>query len=100
MICDARSLIRWSSGCSSPQSCRYFSSPGTTYSILPEPARKPILIPASSTIYRWNEIASALGHTGTQVALQQPANEYFLSDVERLVERALARNMKDRKSET
>ena len=72
----------------------------TTYSILPEPARKPILIPASSTIYRWNEIASALGHTGTQVAVQQPANEYFLSDVERLVERALARNMKDRKSET
>jgi len=72
----------------------------TAYSVLPEPARKPILIPASSTIYRWNEIASALGHTGTQVAVQRPANEYFLSDVERLVERALARNMKDRKSET
>ncbi|MGA3102603.1 MAG: hypothetical protein ABSD61_12140, partial [Terracidiphilus sp.] len=34
------------------------------YSILPEPARKPVLMPASSTIYRWNEIASALGHTG------------------------------------
>lgn len=72
----------------------------TTYCIVPEPARKPILIPASSTIYRWNEIASALGHTGTQVAVQQPANEYFLSDVERVVEKALARNMKDRKSET
>ena len=70
------------------------------YSILPEPPRKPVLMPASSTIYRWNEIASALGHTGTQVAVQQPANNFFLSDVERVVERVLARNMKGRESET
>ena len=71
-----------------------------TYCILPEPARKPILMPASSTIYRWNEIASALGHTGTRVAVQQPANSFFLSDVERVVEKVLARNMKGRESET
>jgi hypothetical protein len=70
------------------------------YCILPEPARKPILMPASSTIYRWNEIASALGHTGTRVAVQQPANSFFLSDVERVVEKVLARNMKGRESET
>jgi hypothetical protein len=70
------------------------------YSILPEPPRKPVLMPASSTIYRWNEIASALGHTGTQVAVQQPANSFFLSDVERVVEKVLARNMKGRESET
>jgi hypothetical protein len=70
------------------------------YSILPEPIRKPVLMPASSTIYRWNEIASALGHTGTQVAVQQPANSFFLSDVERVVEKVLARNMKGRESET
>jgi hypothetical protein len=70
------------------------------YSILPEPARKPVLMPASSTIYRWNEIASALGHTGTKVAVQQPANSFFLSDVERVVEKVLARNMKGRESET
>jgi hypothetical protein len=70
------------------------------YCILPEPARKPILMPASSTIYRWNEIASALGHTGTRVAVQQPANGFFLSDVERVVEKVLARNMKGRESET
>jgi hypothetical protein len=70
------------------------------YWILPEPARKPVLVPASSTIYRWNEIASALGHTGTQVAVQQPANSFFLSDVERVVEKVLARNMKGRESET
>jgi len=70
------------------------------YSILPEPPRRPVLMPASSTIYRWNEIASALGHTGTQVAVQQPANSFFLSDVERVVEKVLARNMKGRESET
>ena len=72
----------------------------TTYCILPEPVRKPILIPASSTILRWNEIATALGHSGTQVAVQQPGSGFFLSDVERVVERVLARNLKDRKSET
>jgi hypothetical protein len=70
------------------------------YCILPEPVRRPILMPASSTIYRWNEIASALGHTGTKVAVQQPANSFFLSDVERVVEKVLARNMKGRESET
>ncbi len=69
------------------------------YSLLPEPAPKPILVPASSTIYRWNEIASALGH-GTSVAVQQPANGFFLSDVERVVEKVLAKNMKDSESET
>jgi hypothetical protein len=72
----------------------------TAYCILPEPARKPVLMPASSTIYRWNEIASALGHTGTRIAVQQPANSFFLSDVERVVEKVLARNMKGRESET
>jgi hypothetical protein len=70
------------------------------YCVLPEPVRRPILMPASSTIYRWNEIASALGHTGTRVAVQQPANSFFLSDVERVVEKVLARNMKGRESET
>ncbi len=70
------------------------------YCIRPEPTRKPVLMPASSTIYRWNEIASALGHTGTKVAVQQPANSFFLSDVERVVEKVLARNMKGRESET
>ncbi len=72
----------------------------TVYCIMPEPVRKPLLMPANSTIYRWNEIASALGHTGTKVAVQQPANSFFLSDVERVVEKVLARNMKGRESET
>jgi hypothetical protein len=71
-----------------------------TYSAVPVPARKPLMMRANSTIYRWNEIASALGHTGTQVALQQPANSFFLTDVEKVVEKVLTRNLKGRESET
>ena len=58
------------------------------------------MIPLNSTILRWNEIASALGHTGTQVAVQQPASGFFLTDVERVVEDVLNRNLKSRESET
>jgi hypothetical protein len=70
------------------------------YCVLPEAARKPVMMPANSTIYRWNEIASALGHTGTQIAVQQPANSFFLTDVERVVEKVLTRNLKGRESES
>ncbi len=42
------------------------------YCALPEPARKPMVVPANSTIYRWNEIASALGHTGTRSPCSSP----------------------------
>jgi hypothetical protein len=69
-----------------------------TYFGLPEPVRKPVVIPANSTIYRWNEIASALGHTGTQVAVVQPASSFFLTDVEKVVDKVLTRNL--RESET
>ena len=69
------------------------------YCALPEPVRKPVMIPVNSTIYRWNEIASALGHTGTQVAVQQPANSFFLTDVESVVDKVLNRNLKRRESE-
>jgi hypothetical protein len=69
------------------------------YFAMPDPTPKPVLIPANSTIYRWNEIASALGYTGTKVAVQQPANGFFLTDVERVVEMVLARNIKGGESE-
>jgi len=72
----------------------------TAYCALPEPARKPLVMPVNSTIYRWNEIASALGHTGTQVAVQQPANSFFLTDVENVVEKVLNRNLQSRESES
>ncbi|MGB6744387.1 MAG: hypothetical protein WBE38_12140 [Terracidiphilus sp.] len=69
------------------------------YCALPEPARQPVVMPANSTVYRWNEIASALGHTGTQVAVQQPANSFFLTDVEKVVDKVLNRNLKGQQSE-
>jgi hypothetical protein len=67
------------------------------YVSLPEPSREPLVMPANSTIYRWNEIASALGH-GTKVAVQQPANGFFLTDVERVVEKVLTRNLQSTES--
>jgi hypothetical protein len=67
------------------------------YCALPEPARQPFVMPANSTIYRWNEIAAALGH-GTQIAVQQPANSFFLTDVERVVEKVLTRNLQGNES--
>jgi len=70
------------------------------YCAFPEVVRKPLMMPANSTIYRWNEIASALGHTGTQIAVQQPANSFFLTDVEKVVEKVLTRNLKGRESES
>jgi hypothetical protein len=70
------------------------------YCALPERVRRPVVMPVSSTIYRWNEIASALGHTGTQVAVHQPANSFFLTDVERVVEKVLNRNLKSSESES
>jgi hypothetical protein len=70
------------------------------YAALPATARQPVVMPANSMLFRWNEIASALGHTGTQVAVQQPASGFFLSDVEKVVEDVLTRNLKGRESET
>lgn len=69
------------------------------YAALPEKARQPLMLPVSSTILRWNEIASVLGYTGTQVAVQ-PAGGFVLNDVERVAERMPTRNLKfrDRKS--
>jgi hypothetical protein len=82
--------------------CMILASLGiwVAYCALPETVRKPVMMPANSTIFRWNEIASALGHTGTQIAVQQPANSFFLTDVEKVVEKVLTRNLKGRESES
>jgi hypothetical protein len=69
------------------------------YFALPELVRKPVVLPVNSTILRWNEIASALGHTGTKVAVQHSASGFFLTDVEKAVEEALTRNLESRESE-
>ncbi len=62
------------------------------YCVKPVLSRKPVTISANSTIYRWNEIAAALGH-GTQVAVQQPSGSFFLADVEKVVDKVLTRSM-------
>ncbi len=69
------------------------------YCALPEPVRKPVVMRANSTIYRWNEIAAALGH-GTQVAVQQPANSFFLTDVEKVVDKVLTRSLQNSESKS
>jgi hypothetical protein len=66
------------------------------YAALPEPVRRPIVVAANSTIYRWNEIASALGHKGANIAVPQPAtSSLFLTDVEKLVDKVLTRTLKE-----
>ncbi|MFC5861174.1 hypothetical protein ACFPT7_02590 [Acidicapsa dinghuensis] len=69
------------------------------YSTMPEPARKTMTVPVNSTIYKWDQIASALGHKGTQVAMQ-PSQSFFLVDVEKVVERAFTRTLQGKESES
>jgi hypothetical protein len=69
------------------------------YAVIPEPVRKTVTVPVNSAIYKWDQIASALGHKGTQVAVQ-PAPSFFLVDVEKVVERAFIRTLKGKESES
>jgi hypothetical protein len=69
------------------------------YSASPEPVRKTVTVPVNSTIYKWDRIASALGHKGTQVAVQ-PSQSFFLVDVEKVVERAFTRTLQSKESES
>lgn len=69
------------------------------YSTMPEPVRKTMTVPVNSTIYKWDQIASALGHKGTQVAMQ-PSQSFFLVDVEKVVERAFTRTLQGKESES
>jgi hypothetical protein len=69
------------------------------YSAMPEPVRKTVTVPVNSAIYKWDQIASALGHKGTQVAVE-PSPSFFLVDVEKVVERAFIRTLKSKESES
>jgi hypothetical protein len=69
------------------------------YTIIPEPVRKPVTVAVNSAIYKWDQIASALGHKNTQVAVQ-PAQSFFLVDVEKVVDRAFVRTLKGKESES
>ncbi|HEY9127598.1 MAG TPA: hypothetical protein VIM62_10760 [Acidobacteriaceae bacterium] len=69
------------------------------YTVLPEPVRKPVTVPVNSAIYKWDQIASALGHKNTQVVVQ-PTPSFFLVDVEKVVDRAFVRTIKGKESES
>jgi hypothetical protein len=63
------------------------------YFALPEPQaeREAITLPVSSPLIRWNEIATALGHSTPHVAVGQ-SGATFLQDVEQVVDKVLTKN--------
>lgn len=69
------------------------------YALLPRVSHAPVVMPAGSTIYRWNEIASALGHTETSIAVHKANSSFFLNDVEKVVEKVLSRKLKGHETE-
>jgi hypothetical protein len=69
------------------------------YSALPEPSRAPVALTETSPIYKWDQIASALGHKTPEPVLQ-PAPSFFLIDVEKVVDRAFVRTLKGKESES
>ena len=64
-----------------------------TYFLLPERQEDAIVIapPEPSPLIRWNDVAQALGHSSPRVAAGTSTG-FFLQDVERVVDRVLARN--------
>ena len=57
-----------------------------------EPARNEVAIPAKSPLARWNEIAMVLGPGNGRIAIAAPASDFFLQDVEKVVDRILTKN--------
>lgn len=63
------------------------------YFLLPQRAaeREVQYVPSPSPLIRWNDVAQALGH-GTPRVAAGASTGFFLQDVERVVDRVLARN--------
>jgi hypothetical protein len=64
----------------------------SAYFLLPEPARRVTALNASSPLARWNEIATTFGHSTPRVPVAVPASDFFLQDVEKVVDRILIKN--------
>jgi hypothetical protein len=64
----------------------------SAYFLVPEPARRGAAFSASSPLARWNEIATTFGHSTPRVPVAVPANDFFLQDVEKVVDRILIKN--------
>ncbi len=64
------------------------------YAFLPEPLPRPVAVPAESPVYRWSQIANALG-AKTSVAMPEPQHSFFLADVEQVVDKVFTRHMQE-----
>jgi hypothetical protein len=66
----------------------------SAYFLRREPVRRAAVLDPSSPLARWNEIAIALGQSGPRVPapVPVPASNFFLQDVERVVDRILIKN--------
>jgi hypothetical protein len=66
----------------------------SVYFLRPEPARRMAIMDPSSPLARWNEIATTLGQSGAKVPVAVPAaaSDFFLQDVEKVVDRILIKN--------
>ncbi len=57
-----------------------------------EPRRHAVAVPATSSLARWNDIALVLGPGNGRIGIPAPASEFFLQDVEKVVDRILTKN--------
>lgn len=57
----------------------------------PEPQRRSVAFPASSSLIRWNEVGLAFSHSSVQPP-NPSQSEFFLTDVEQVVDKALIKN--------
>jgi hypothetical protein len=64
----------------------------SAYFLQSEPARQVIALSPSSPLARWNEVVIAIGQSGNRVQVAVPANDFFLQDVEKVVDRILIKN--------
>ncbi len=64
----------------------------SAYFLQPEPARRMAVLNPSSPLARWNEIATALTGDRVVVPAHVPATDFFLQDVEKVVDRILIKN--------
>jgi hypothetical protein len=64
----------------------------SAYFLQREPARQAAVLDSSSPLARWNEIATTLGQSGPRAPVAVPASDFFLQDVEKVVDRILIKN--------
>jgi hypothetical protein len=64
------------------------------YFLQREPVRRAAVLTPSSPLARWNEVAIALGQSGPRISapLAVPTSNFFLQDVEKVVDRILIKN--------